>query len=405
MSTILIRNSGTPGNIPSSLNTGELAINTSDGKIFYGSSGGVKEFDGGGGGTVNTGSLLTTASFNAWTGSNTSQFAGTASFVTSASYALSASQATSASYVLSSSYALSASFASTSSYVNPLVQNVIITGSINHSGSLIQTGSVSITGSTTINGLLYPNADNGEFSFIQSDGNGNLTLQYVETMYETIYNGEVTQLLKGTPVYISGSQGANAIVYRADAANAAKMPAIYIAGDNIDPGDTGRGILLGLITGVDTTGYPAGTEIYVAAGGSWTEIRPTGSAIIQTLGIVTKEGNGGQGVVLNPGPANLPNIAAGNVWVGDSNAYPTAVTTSSLSVKEAITASYANNFQVSNSLTASIVSASQFTGSLFGTASWAINALTSSQAISASYALTASYVEGGGGGSGGEGGG
>ena len=36
----------------------------------------------GGGGTIDTGSLVTTASFNAYTGSNTSQFAGTASYST-----------------------------------------------------------------------------------------------------------------------------------------------------------------------------------------------------------------------------------------------------------------------------------------------------------------------------------
>jgi hypothetical protein len=56
----------------------------------------------------NTGSFVTTSSFNAWTGSSTSQFAGTAS------YALSAENATSASYALSASYAdsaLSASYA------------------------------------------------------------------------------------------------------------------------------------------------------------------------------------------------------------------------------------------------------------------------------------------------------
>jgi hypothetical protein len=38
--------------------------------------------------SVNTGSLLTTASFNAWTGSNLSQFSGTSSFAATASYAL-----------------------------------------------------------------------------------------------------------------------------------------------------------------------------------------------------------------------------------------------------------------------------------------------------------------------------
>jgi hypothetical protein len=95
MSTIITRNSATSGSVPSSLIQGELAINVTDGKLFYGSGSGniVREFTGscgGGGGTTNTGSFVTTSSFNAYTGSNTSQFAGTASYATnalSASYA------------------------------------------------------------------------------------------------------------------------------------------------------------------------------------------------------------------------------------------------------------------------------------------------------------------------------
>ena len=86
-----------------------------------------------------TGSLLTTSSFNSWTGSASSQFSGTASYVTgsiftstnralSASNALTASFVATASYVtgsvfnstnpaLSASYALTASFVVTASYV------------------------------------------------------------------------------------------------------------------------------------------------------------------------------------------------------------------------------------------------------------------------------------------------
>jgi hypothetical protein len=87
MSTIITRNSATSGSVPSSLIQGELAINVKDGRLFYGSGSGnvVKEFvasGSGGGGTVNTGSFVTTSSFNAYTGSNTSQFAGTASYAT-----------------------------------------------------------------------------------------------------------------------------------------------------------------------------------------------------------------------------------------------------------------------------------------------------------------------------------
>lgn len=58
--------------------------------------------------TVDTGSLLTTASFNSYTGSNLSQFAGTASFATTASYIL---------------QAVSASFASTASFAPNYVLN------------------------------------------------------------------------------------------------------------------------------------------------------------------------------------------------------------------------------------------------------------------------------------------
>lgn len=57
MSRIIIKNSTTAGNIPSSLAVGELAINTADGKLYYSSGSVVKllatsgSSGGGGGGT------------------------------------------------------------------------------------------------------------------------------------------------------------------------------------------------------------------------------------------------------------------------------------------------------------------------------------------------------------------
>ena len=143
MSTIITRNSATSGSSPSSLVQGELAINVTDGRLFYGSGSGniVKEFTvSASGGTFDTGSFLTTSSFNAYTGSNTSQFAGTASYATNA---LTASYAVSSSYEInyetSSSYAdfaVSASNALTASYVNPLIQTVQITGSLQVQNSI-----------------------------------------------------------------------------------------------------------------------------------------------------------------------------------------------------------------------------------------------------------------------------
>ena len=59
MATIIIRNSTGSGAVPSSLVQGELAINTVDGKLFYGSGSGnvVKEF------TANSSSFATSASY------------------------------------------------------------------------------------------------------------------------------------------------------------------------------------------------------------------------------------------------------------------------------------------------------------------------------------------------------
>jgi hypothetical protein len=210
------------------------------------------------------------------------------------------------------------------------------------SGSNAALNSLNVTTAFTASGLNYPTSDNGEESFLQTNGSGNLSFQYVKTIYEEVYNGEATTIVKGTPVYVSGSVGAAAKVFRADAGNPTKMPVIYISADNIASGATGRGIALGLITGVNTTGYPAGTEIYIAVGGGWTSTRPTGSAIVQTLGYITKEGAGGQGVILNPGPNSLPNLPSGSVWVGNSSSIPTAVTTSSLSVASSSFASTAS---------------------------------------------------------------
>ena len=296
----------------------------------------------------------------------------TGSLLGTASFAISSSRAVTASYSI---------FAVTSSTaVNFNVQN-----------------------SFTASGLFYPTADNGEESFMQTDGNGNLSLQYVKTLYEEVYNGESFTLLKGTPVYVSGSVGAAAKVFVADPTNPSKMPAVFIIADNVASGDTGKGIVLGLIKGVDTTGYPAGTEIYLGAGGSWTSTRPTGSAIVQVLGYITKEGAGGQGVVLNPGPSNLPNIQSGYVWVGNNNSYPIATSTSSLMVTSASFATTAS-FAISSSraVTSSFaITASYVTGSIYTStnpalsASFASTALSSSfatSALSSSFATTASFA-------------
>ena len=145
---------------------------------------------------INTSSLVTTASFNAFTGSyNTGSFTGsfigihTGSLFGTASYALSSSYSITASYsntstsasnaltasfvtgsiftnsnsVASASYAVTASYVSiaisssnalTASYINPLIQTLQLTGSFNVTGSTTQIGNNNLYGNTTLSGSI-----------------------------------------------------------------------------------------------------------------------------------------------------------------------------------------------------------------------------------------------------------
>jgi hypothetical protein len=277
--------------------TGNLTASLEQGYVWVGNASGrtvtVATSSFGGGGTINTGSLVTTASFNAYTASQ--DFKNT-------------------------------TFATTGS--NTFVGNQTINGNVN------------ITGSLTASGLKYPSVDNGEKSFIQTDGNGNLSLQYVDTIFESFYAGE--SVPKGTPLYFSGSVGANPIARAADASNPNKMPVVLIANENLTATNTYEGIVLGLIEGIDLTGFTAGQTVYVAEGGGYSTSLPSGSnSITQVLGVITKGGSGGKGLVLNPGPAQLPGLIEGYAWVGNNLNQPVAVATSSFSGGTIDTASFA----------------------------------------------------------------
>lgn len=192
-------------------------------------------------------------------------------------------------------------------------------------------GSLGVTGSFYNNSLSYPTTDGTAGQFVITNGAGTLAFDDVHVLLEDVRYGENITL--GDPLYVSGSNGNRAVVYKANAASGSKMPVIYIASSTAAANTNTTAITLGLITGVTTTGYTPGTTIYVAEGtAGWSASRPSGSAsIVQALGIVTKEGAGGsgRGLVLNPGPATLPNLQTGYAWVGNGGNQPTAVLTSS----------------------------------------------------------------------------
>jgi hypothetical protein len=285
--------------------------------------------------TSSTSSMTVLSSSYAVTASFALNVPATASFAISASYAL---QALSASYAgnvpETASFAISASQASTASFALSASQAVTASFLL----GLIESASFAQTAS-----FLLGSIATASFALTASYA------EIVNVIVEEIYTGEA--ITKGDPLYISGSQGAKAIVYKADAAVSTEMPVTYIASETIGAAEDSKGIVLGLIEGLDLTGYVAGDTIYVAEGGGYSTSRPTGSnSITQLLGVVTKGGNGGKGLVLNPGPATLPTLESGHLFIGNATNQPIPQTLSELGLATTGSNTFVGNQIISGNL-------------------------------------------------------
>jgi hypothetical protein len=144
-------------------------------------------------------------------------------------------------------------------------------------------GTNSITSATTSDGTADLDLLNVET--VTATVTGTLTAPHIHgnlagSVYAHIRAGEA--LAKGDPVYVSGSHGSGAnlipIVSKADASNAAKMPAIGIMDEAVANNANGHMVIVGTITELDTTGLTVNAELYVAAGGGMTATPPTARA-------------------------------------------------------------------------------------------------------------------------------
>ena len=270
--------------------------------------------------------------------------AGIATLATTASYALTAgtadvalttNTASVAIQAVSSSYALVAasvegSIASASFAENARTADSATSASHAESASLATLAEGNVVSATN---------DFSEITFTKGDGTTFDIDVTPRQVIETVKNMDVTTLVKGTPVYISGSTGNAVNVYKADAADASKMPASFILEQTLDPTEEGTGILSGFINGVSTVGFEDGDSVWVAAGGGYTNVKPTGANIIQRLGNVIKgQSVNGSGLISPNEETDVPNITSGYAWVGNENQVATAVSTASFSVANAVSA-------------------------------------------------------------------
>ncbi len=157
-------------------------------------------------------------------------------------------------------------------------------------------------------------------------------------IHEEVKNVEGSTIPAGTPVYAINEVGNSGKVRigKADASNAAKMPAIGILDTQLVNNAEGTATLIGIfntnLSGF--TGLDEGDIVYVASGGGLTATKPTGSGnLIQNMGIILKtNGTAIQGLQVSCiGRTNdVPNLDNGYIFYGDSNNQAVATQLSTL---------------------------------------------------------------------------
>ena len=97
------------------------------------------------------------------------------------------------------------------------------------------------------------------------------------------------------------------------------MPSFGIATDDILNGATGTIVIAGEISGINTSAFTIGDELFVGTAGALTATKPTGTALIQKVAKVTKAAASGEILVTGAGRVNdLPNLPEDFIWYGDS---------------------------------------------------------------------------------------
>jgi hypothetical protein len=174
---------------------------------------------------------------------------------------------------------------------------------------------------------------------VDSDAaNGNLFITTIGNTSGDTIAGDATQVVEiarkgsagtitlGQAVYVSGyNNGQDVIeIELADADAAATMPAVGLAADSITNSTSGDVILLGPVTGLNTSGFSVGDSIYISGtAGALTNTRPT-TGLVQRIGTCLRS-HASQGVILVQGAGRSNDIP--NSIYNDAGSIASASTT------------------------------------------------------------------------------
>lgn len=101
-----------------------------------------------------------------------------------------------------------------------------------------------------------------------------------------VYNNSGTLIAKGDPVYISGYGSTSMQVAKSDADDLNTFPVIGLARAAIANGSSGKVVISGIFSSINTSTYTAGDILYVAINGGLTATQPDAGS--GAVGIVIK---------------------------------------------------------------------------------------------------------------------
>lgn len=128
---------------------------------------------------------------------------------------------------------------------------------------------------------------------------GNVCLQIGQEQLIRIKNDQGAKIFNGSPVYISGASGANALAKLADAsATGTSATTIAVVTEDIESNQLGYATTFGLVRDVDTDGIPEGSTIYLSTDeGEYTDSLPQPPDTQVRIGYILRE-HQDEGVIL-----------------------------------------------------------------------------------------------------------
>src|SRR5210317_1179824 len=140
----------------------------------------------------------------------------------------------------------------------------------------------------------------------------------------TLFKGQAGEALsKGDVVYISGISGNTTVVSKADADDAAKMPAFGIASATASINTPVDVYTTGILSNIDTSSFSVGDELFVSTtAGTLSDTAPTGesSSIQKIAKVIRSDASAGSIFITGAGRSNaVSNLNNGKIFIGNAS--------------------------------------------------------------------------------------